>query len=52
MSPILFKTQVDMAIKLFQKSTSISFARQLQMFREITRGNGLISNLGTSVELK
>ncbi|CAF3085988.1 unnamed protein product [Rotaria sp. Silwood2] len=52
MSPILFKTQVDMTINLLQKSILILFARQLQMFRGVIQGNGLISSLETSMEFK
>ncbi|CAF2973757.1 unnamed protein product [Rotaria sp. Silwood2] len=52
MFPILFETQIEMILKLFQKSTSILFARQLQMFRNISVGHGLISNLGINIELK
>ncbi|CAF4906367.1 unnamed protein product [Rotaria sp. Silwood1] len=52
MFPILFKTQIEMKLILFQKSTSILFARQLQMFRNISVGHGLISNLGINIELK
>ncbi|CAF2848970.1 unnamed protein product [Rotaria sp. Silwood2] len=52
MPPILFKTQIEMTLILFQKLTSILFDRQLQIFRYISVGHGLISHLGVSLELK
>ncbi|CAF3085097.1 unnamed protein product [Rotaria sp. Silwood2] len=52
MPNILFFKDTDSELKSLQQSISSEWLHLLQVFRDFSQGNGLISILGTNVEMK